>query len=85
MKFILFVEGYTERKATRDFLARCLRPHFLGGKSIGIDVVRFDGWAGLHRDVAKHARLYLDGPDRDKIIAVISTARSLWADDLSFG
>ncbi|BDI33280.1 hypothetical protein CCAX7_53310 [Capsulimonas corticalis] len=72
MKFIVFVEGYTEEAILGDFLGRCMKAHFPEGKSVGIKTVRFDGWAAIHRDVAKHAKLYLNGPDREKIVAVIS-------------
>ena len=45
MKFILFVEGHTESKAVPSFLKRWLDPRL--SKPIGIQSVRFDGWAEL--------------------------------------
>ena len=67
MKFVLFVEGYTERKVIADFLKRWLDPKL--SKSVGISTVRFDGWQELVKDSPKKARLHLEQP---KVIAVIS-------------
>jgi len=39
---------------------------------VGIKVVRFEGCAQLWREAPKKARLYLNGPDNQDIIAVIS-------------
>lgn len=69
MKFILFVEGHTEKKALPEFLKRWLDPQL--AQKAGIKVVRFDGWSDYVRETPKKARLYLDGPERDDIIAVI--------------
>lgn len=41
-------------------------------KPVGIRVVRFDGWPELVKDVAKKAKLHLNGPCKEDIIAVIS-------------
>ena len=49
MKFVLFVEGYTEKKALANFFKRWLDPKL--DKSVGIQVVRFEGWA----DLVKHS------------------------------
>ena len=70
MKFIVFVEGHTEKKALPDFFRRWLDPQL--SERVGIKVVRFEGWAELWREAPKKARLYLYGPDKDDIIAVIS-------------
>lgn len=69
MKFVLFVEGYTEKKSLPEFLKRWLDPRL--EQKVGIRVVRFDGWSDYVRDTPKKARLYLNGPDREDIIAVI--------------
>ncbi|HKV38855.1 MAG TPA: DUF4276 family protein [Blastocatellia bacterium] len=70
MKFILFVEGHTEKKALPDFLKRWLDARL--PQPVGIKPVRFEGLAELWRDAPRKARLYLNGPDRDDICGVIS-------------
>jgi hypothetical protein len=70
MKFILFVEGHTEDKALPAFLKKWLDPRL--ESPVGIDTVRFDGWPELFRDTARKARMHLNSPSKDKIIAVIS-------------
>ena len=67
MKFILFVEGYTEQKVIGDFLKRWLDPKL--SKPVGISTVRFDGWPELVKDSPTKAGLHLGQP---KVIAVIS-------------
>ena len=69
MKFVLFVEGYTEEKALPSFLKRWLDPRL--GKPVGIQTVRFDGWAEMVRDSPKRAKDYLNTPKGD-VIAVIA-------------
>ena len=70
MKFVLFVEGYTEDKALPEFLKRWLDPRL--GKPVGIKTVRFEGWQELVKDTPQKALMHLNGPDRDDIIAVIA-------------
>ncbi|HLK54980.1 MAG TPA: DUF4276 family protein [Chthonomonadaceae bacterium] len=71
MKFLLFIEGYTERKAVPAFLKRWLDPRL--SKPVGITTVRFDGWAELIKDVAQKTAMYLNSPRESKdIIAVIA-------------
>ncbi len=70
MRFILFVEGYTEDKALPAFLKRWLDAKLM--KPVGIRVVRFEGWPELVKDVAKKAKMHLNGPCKEDIIAVIS-------------
>ncbi|MBA3240509.1 MAG: DUF4276 family protein [Acidobacteria bacterium] len=69
MRFVLFVEGDTER-ALPAFLKRWLDPKL--PQRVGITPVRFTGWAELKREVKKRAHLYLNGPQAGEIIAVIS-------------
>ncbi|MBI5527844.1 MAG: DUF4276 family protein [Deltaproteobacteria bacterium] len=69
MKFVLFVEGHTEKKALPDFLRRWLDSK-LGGR-VGIKVVRFDGWAQLVKDAPTKARMYLEREGTD-VVAVIA-------------
>jgi hypothetical protein len=70
MKFILFVEGYTEHKALPQFLKKWLDPQL--PNPVGIITVRFEGWPELVKDTPLKAKMYLDGPEKNDIIAVIS-------------
>jgi hypothetical protein len=71
MKFILFVEGYTEDKALPQFLKRWLDSQL--PKAVGIKTVRFEGWSELIKDAPKRANMHLNGPATQDIIAVISS------------
>ena len=66
MKFILFVEGHTEAKAIPPFLKRWLDPRL--SRPVGIQSVRFNGWAELVKDSRIKANLYLS---RENVIAVV--------------
>ena len=70
MRFILFVEGYTEKIAIKEFLKRWLDPRLK--QPVGITPVRFTGWAEMLNDMAQKAHRYLDSPDGDQIIAIIA-------------
>lgn len=70
MKFILFVEGYTENKALPQFLKKWLDP--LLPSPVGIKTVRFEGWPELVKDAPRKAKMHLESPNKNEIIAVIS-------------
>ncbi len=70
MKFILFVEGYTEHKALPQFLKKWLDPKL--PNPVGIKTVRFEGWPELVKDAPIKARMHLGGPNNNEIVAVIS-------------
>jgi len=70
MNFILFVEGYTENKALPQFLKKWLDPRLTD--PVGIKTVRFEGWAELLKGAPLKASMHLGGPDKNKIIVVIS-------------
>lgn len=70
MRFVLFVEGYTEHKAVPAFLKKWIDPKL--SQPVGINAVRFDGWPELVKDVRTKARLYLDDSPSNDIIAVVS-------------
>jgi hypothetical protein len=70
MKFVLFVEGHTEKKAIAPFLKRWLDPKL--NQPVRIQPVRFDGWAEMVKDMPKKVRRYLEGPEEDQIIAVVA-------------
>lgn len=67
MKFVLFAEGHTEHKAVPAFLKRWLDPKL--SEPVGIQSVRFDGWAELVKDAPVKAELYLS---RGDVIAVVA-------------
>jgi hypothetical protein len=70
MKFILFVEGYTEDKSLPQFLKKWLDPRL--PSPVGIKTVRFEGWQELFKDAPLKAFMHLKGPAKADIIAVIS-------------
>jgi hypothetical protein len=70
MKFVLLVEGYTEQKAIPGFLKRWLDPRL--DHKVGIQVVRFEGWPELVKDMSDRAQMYLESPKSGEIIAVIA-------------
>ena len=69
MKFILFVEGHTEHQAIAAFLKRWLDPRLPA--PVGVQTVRFDGWAEMVRDAPQKTKLYLNTP-KDDVVAVIA-------------
>lgn len=69
MRFVLFVEGYTEREAAGEFLKRWLDPQL--ARPVGVKIVRFNGWHQFIDDVAARARMYLEGPGRAEIISAL--------------
>jgi hypothetical protein len=71
MKFVLFVEGYTEKYGIPAFLKRYLDPRL--SQPVGIKPVRFDGWAQLVKDSPIKARMYLGDPrQKGDILGVIA-------------
>ncbi len=70
MKFILFVEGETERKALPVFLQKWLEAGL--SMRVGIDAVKFNGWQELVKGSPKKALMHLNGPKKGDIIAVIA-------------
>ena len=69
MKFVLFVEGHTEKTGLPSFLKRWLDPRL--PKPVGIQPVRFDGWQEFVKKLPVKARMHLEGPAKDKIAAAI--------------
>jgi hypothetical protein len=71
MKFVLFVEGYTEKQGIPAFLKRYLDPRL--SQPVGIKPVRFDGWAELVKDAARKSKMYLNDPrQQSDILGVIA-------------
>lgn len=69
MRFILLVEGQTERDSAAAFLKRWLDPKLK--QPVGIQPVRFDGYGDLVRKMKTKAKMHLEGPKRTEIVAVI--------------
>jgi hypothetical protein len=69
VKFVLFVEGHTERKAIPAFLKRWLDPQV--NQNVGIQSVRFEGWSEFRRKISRSANMHLNGPDSEQIIGAI--------------
>ncbi len=70
MRFVVFIEGKTEREVISSFLRRWLQVHF--EENIGVNVVKFEGWSDYLRHVKVKAHMHLNSAkDRDGIIAVI--------------
>lgn len=69
MKFVLLVEGNTEKQTIAEFLKRWLDPQLT--TRIGIQVVRFNGYSQLLQKVVVRAQEFIDGPKNEDIVAVI--------------
>jgi hypothetical protein len=69
MRFVLLVEGQTERDSAAAFLKRWLDPQL--SQPVGIQSVAFDGYADLMRKMSTKARMHLQGPKRSEVVAVI--------------
>ena len=70
MKFVLFVEGYTEKNVLGPFLSSWLNSRL--ERKEGIRTVRFDGWPQVVRGMQRKAELYLEGPNSEDLIAIIT-------------
>ena len=55
MKFVLFVEGHTEKKVVPGFLKSWLDPKL--SQPVGIKNVRFEGWHDYVDGIAKKVAL----------------------------
>jgi hypothetical protein len=67
VKFVLFCEGWTEKGALPDFLRRWLDSKL--PVKVGVQPVRFNGWAEMAKDSPVKARLHLC---RSDVIAVVA-------------
>ncbi len=55
MKFVLLVEGNTEKQTAAEFLKRWLDPQLMN--RVGIQVIRFNGYSQLSEMLGKMLRL----------------------------
>ncbi len=69
MRFVLFVEGHTERAVLPAFLKRWLDPQL--EQPIGIKVVRFEGWRDYVKEIGKKVALNLSGKAGADVVAAI--------------
>ena len=69
MKFVVFVEGDTERAVIPDFLRRWLNPQL--SKPAGVNPIQFKGCHRFIKEIAKNAQLRLNGPGAETIIGCI--------------
>jgi hypothetical protein len=70
VRFVLLVEGATERLTAGSFLRKWLCPPRLK-QPVGVHVKSFRGYADLARKVVDLAQMQLDDTDRGDILAVI--------------
>lgn len=69
MKFLLFVEGRTEKRILSDLLKRWLDPRL--PSPVGIHVVRFEGINYYYAKIQRTVELSLSGKTGQDIIAAI--------------
>lgn len=69
MKFILFCEGWTEKSALPDFLRRWL--HSQLPEKVGVQPVRFNGWAEIIKESPLKTRLHLRNNDVIAVVALL--------------
>lgn len=67
MRFVLFVEGDTERRGVPQFLKRWLDPKL--PQPVGLKPVRVQGWRHYDSEIAKKVRLNLSGDANTDVIA----------------
>jgi hypothetical protein len=67
MKFVLFVEGHTEKRGVPAFLKRWLDPRL--PQPVGIKPVRFEGWRHYQSEIVKKVQLNLSGESNKDVIA----------------
>ena len=69
MRFVLFCEGWTEKGALPDFLRRWLNSNLI--EKVGVQPVRFSGWAEMVNEAPKKARLHLSTPGVIAVVALL--------------
>ncbi len=69
MKFVLFVEGHTEKLIGPALLKRWLDPQLR--ERVGIKIVRFEGWHDYVKEIRKKVELNLSGKTGADVIACI--------------
>ncbi|MFH0899666.1 MAG: DUF4276 family protein [Pseudomonadota bacterium] len=67
MRFVLFVEGHTEKLAIPSFLKRWLDSQLV--HPVGIKTVRFEGWCHYESEIAKKVELNISGRAGQDVVA----------------
>jgi len=69
MKFVLLVEGETEKKVMAGFLKRWLDPRL--SQPVSLKVVNCEGWPDLIKESPKKARMHLEDEDVISVFAIL--------------
>jgi hypothetical protein len=69
VKFVVLVEGDTEKQSIAEFLKRWLDPQLR--EPVGVKPVFHHGYADLTNKIARKAQMHLDGPDAADIVGVV--------------
>jgi uncharacterized protein DUF4276 len=69
MKFVLLVEGASEKKGIASFLKQYLDSQL--SQPVGIQVVDMGGYGDFKKKAHRKAEMHINRPDRDQIIAVV--------------
>jgi len=80
MRFVLFVEGDTEKDVLPNLLKRCLEEQI--ERPVGIRAVNFNGWSNLWRDARQKANFYLRGAGQSQDIVAVVSLLDLYGPDI---
>lgn len=69
MRFILIVEGDTEKRSIEGLIRKHLAE--MTGQNIGITAININGYGNFFRDLPKKVTKYLNGPDKNEILAIV--------------
>ena len=69
MKFLLFVEGQTEKRSIADFIKGWLDPRL--NRPIGISVIQFKGFGEYLKEIKERVELHLSSKNEQEIIATL--------------
>jgi len=63
------LKGKLKKNILPNFIGRFLRKKF--NENIGVQIVKFNGWADFKKNISKKVEMRLNSPKKDKIIAAI--------------
>jgi hypothetical protein len=69
VKFILFVEGKTEKQSLADFVARSINPRL--PSPVGFSVIKFEGVGDYIANIKRRVELYFSQRQQEPIVAAI--------------
>jgi hypothetical protein len=81
MKFVLFVEGHTEKRVLSELLKRWLDLRL--PQKVGISTVRFEGWGDYYSEIPTRVGMSLSGKTGNDVIAAIGLL-DLYAPDFPY-